>query len=579
MSVRPITKHPLSRLLASIGFLSLASGLPAHAEPNNAQNPAPPPAASAPVQVADAAPAAQLIPASAAAATSAAESEEIEQEEGEQEEGEAAAPLEPAPITEAPVAPPRPRNAAEARAAAREQGKAQTSSLQMRNPPGTFDLRPSNSVPNATVTETVLGTLIEPGLALPASMRTETMRPEEITRQQAEYLQQRFDLTGRSHPTMKMSGGRKHVPMGPTARLAPGITWDRLARMSPAEIKRRAAFPFTPLWHPAQDRGGMVFPTVQTRVMAGLDRNDMIHDLPHAYLPEFPAPLYLTSRPDLGDVSQGQLITAQNVDALLRDVLTPTQLEGAKLMLQKTAARHHNMSDERATLHAVAGVACMDCHVNGHTTAQFSLTPDMRPQSERFRMDTSSLRGLYMQSWYGAKRSLRSLEQFIPTEQAAYFDGDGAAVQHGGGRTLTPGEIDAMAQFIRIVDFPPAPKLAAGGVLDKRLASEAELRGERVFQKHCQSCHAGPAMSDNLAHDLRVERFYDHVGSTRVGNPGRAEGAMKTPSLRGLKDSPPYLHDGRLLTLEDAVEFFNIVLQARLDKKDRTDLVEYLRTL
>jgi cytochrome c peroxidase len=86
-------------------------------------------------------------------------------------------------------------------------------------------------------------------------------------------------------------------------------------------------------------------------------------------------------------------------------------------------------------------------------------------------------------------------------------------------------------------------------------------------------------MTDNLAHDLRVERFYDHVGSTRMGTPGRAEGPMKTPTLRGLKDSPPYLHDGRLLTLEDAVEFFNIVLQAKLDKRERTDLVEYLRTL
>lgn len=564
MSVYSIVRHPLSRLVASLGLVALASsGLPAQAEPNPPAPGAASPRPSAPVHVADATQAGHLVPA-AAVGPAAAASEELEPSD---EEGadviidEMGPPPPPAPapaMREPPVAAPRATRS--------------TANQNTFAPPATFELKPSGAPPPASVTQTVMGTIITP-------QPTQPMRPEEVTRQQAEYLQQRFDLAGRSHPTVKMSGGRKHIPVGPTARLAPGMTWEKLARMSPEDIKKRAAFPFTPLWHPSQDKGGMVFPPVQTGVTVGLDRNDLIYDLPQTYLPEFPAPLYLTSRPDLGDVSQGQLITSHNVDSLLRDVLTPTQLEGAKAMLQKTASRHHNMSNERATVHAVEGVACMDCHVNGHTTAQFSLTPDMRPQSERFRMDTASLRGLYMQSWFGAKRSLRSLEQFIPTEQAAYFDGDMQAALTAGGRSLTPRDVDAMAQFVRIVDFPPAPKLTAAGTLDKRLASDAELYGERVFQKNCQSCHSGPAFTDSLAHDLKVERFYDHVGSTRVGNPGRAEGAMKTPSLRGLKDSPPYLHDGRLLTIEDAVEFFNIVLQSRLDKRDRTALVEYLRTL
>ncbi len=39
-------------------------------------------------------------------------------------------------------------------------------------------------------------------------------------------------------------------------------------------------------------------------------------------------------------------------------------------------------------------------------------------------------------------------------------------------------------------------------------------------------------------------------------------GPIKTFTLRGIKDSPPYLHDGRLLTLEDTVEFFNLVLRS-----------------
>ena len=54
---------------------------------------------------------------------------------------------------------------------------------------------------------------------------------------------------------------------------------------------------------------------------------------------------------------------------------------------------------------------------------------------------------------------------------------------------------------------------------------------------------------------------------------------MKTFTLRGIKDSPPYLHDGRLLTLEDTVEFFNLVLGLKLTKQEKGDLVAFMRAL
>ncbi|HEY1554029.1 MAG TPA: hypothetical protein VGF94_04300 [Kofleriaceae bacterium] len=85
----------------------------------------------------------------------------------------------------------------------------------------------------------------------------------------------------------------------------------------------------------------------------------------------------------------------------------------------------------------------------------------------------------------------------------------------------------------------------------------------------CAGCHAGAYFTDNLTHDLEVERFYS----------GRAEGIFKTFSLRGVKDSPPYLHDGRLFTLEDTVEFFNLVLGTKLSADEKRDLVAYLRVL
>jgi cytochrome c peroxidase len=57
------------------------------------------------------------------------------------------------------------------------------------------------------------------------------------------------------------------------------------------------------------------------------------------------------------------------------------------------------------------------------------------------------------------------------------------------------------------------------------------------------------------------------------------DGPIKTFPLRGIKDSPPYLHDGRLLTLEDTVEFFNLILSTKLTPQEKEDLVAFLRAL
>jgi cytochrome c peroxidase len=129
-----------------------------------------------------------------------------------------------------------------------------------------------------------------------------------------------------------------------------------------------------------------------------------------------------------------------------------------------------------------------------------------------------------------------------------------------------------MAQFQNMLDFPPAPKLnPATGRLDRSKASESEVRGEDLFfgKGLCSNCHTAPHYLDHLMHDLRLERFLNEPG----------DGPIKTFTLRGIKDSPPYLHDGRCLTLEDTVEFFNIVLQLKLKAEEKKDLVAFLRVL
>jgi cytochrome c peroxidase len=129
-----------------------------------------------------------------------------------------------------------------------------------------------------------------------------------------------------------------------------------------------------------------------------------------------------------------------------------------------------------------------------------------------------------------------------------------------------------MGDFNAIIDFPPAPKLDVLNRLIKAKATPQELRGEALFhgKAQCAGCHpAVTQFTDNSMHDLKVERFYH----------GRPEGPIKTFPLRGIKDSPPYLHDGRLFTLEDTVEFFNIVLATGLSAEEKKDLVAYLRAL
>jgi cytochrome c peroxidase len=405
-----------------------------------------------------------------------------------------------------------------------------------------------------------------------AAMQTQANARPALTKRANELLARRYDLSGKGDPTLRMSGGKKPVPVGPTARLK-GISWDDLAALTPGEIKRRGIFPYPPLPHPLEPGGGgMVFPPSQLRSHPELDRVDVGFDIPDAYLPEFPPPLFLTTHPQLGDVSQGQEISLDNYYALLSGVLSPLQLDGLRLLVTTFPTQQFNQTEDRVTWASSDGVSCFSCHVNGHTTGQFHRTPDLRPTADRTRLESPTLRGLFVQRTFGSKRAIRTLEDFTEVEaNTAYFDGDDVAAQRKGARHFSRPEVAAMAAFQNIIGLPPAPKLLPTGELDPTLSTPAELRGEALFQgkARCSTCHPSAYSTDNLSHDLRVERFYE----------GRTEGIFKTFTLRGIKDSPPYLHDGRLLTLEDTVEFFNLVLGTKLSAAEKRDVVAYLRVL
>jgi cytochrome c peroxidase len=133
-------------------------------------------------------------------------------------------------------------------------------------------------------------------------------------------------------------------------------------------------------------------------------------------------------------------------------------------------------------------------------------------------------------------------------------------------------QVSHMAQMQNMFDFPPAPKLGPTGRLVASKATDSEQRGEKLFfgKAQCAVCHPAPFYLDNQMHDLRLERFLKGAAG---------DGPIKSFTLRGIKDSPPYLHDGRCLTLEDTVEFFNLVLELKLNQQEKADLVAFLRCL
>lgn len=238
-------------------------------------------------------------------------------------------------------------------------------------------------------------------------------KPQVMERQLA-LLRARYDLADHPVTDVAMSRG-KPVQGGVRVKLPAGVTWQQLASMSPAEIRQRDLFPqgFRPLPHPKHAEGGMVFPAFQIQEIKkqegrDLTRFDVDFDLPDTFLPEFPPPIYLTSRPDLGDVSQGKLVTTANFYALFNGILNPKQLNGLRLLVSQFPQQQFNATDDRRSLTPSLGVACFDCHANGHTNASTHLVGDIRPQAFRRRIDTPSLRGVNQQRLFGSQRAPRA---------------------------------------------------------------------------------------------------------------------------------------------------------------------------
>jgi cytochrome c peroxidase len=408
-----------------------------------------------------------------------------------------------------------------------------------------------------------------------------------VEREHKAVLDERYDLGDHSAQGVTMEHG-KPLQEGVRVKLPAGTTWDQLAAMTPDEIRDRGLWPkgFLPLPHPHHATGGFVIPQNvidATKRQDGRDltRFDVDFDLPERFLAAFPPAMYLVQRSDLGDVSQGKLISIANYFEMFNGILTPRQLEGLRLLVTPFPQQQFNATDDRKSAMPSLGASCFDCHSNGHQNGATHLAPDARPEWFRHRLKTVSLRGVDIQRLFGSQRALKTVEDFTEFEQrTAYFDGDIVTATKKGVNPLERGsQVDFMADFEEMLDFPPAPKLDLFGKLDPAKASPAEMRGQNVFfgKGKCGSCHEAPYYTDNSMHDLKADRFFKPELVDNAMEAG--DGSIKTFALRGVKNNPPYMHDGRLLTLDDTVEFFNLVLADKLNRQEKQDLVAFLRVL
>jgi cytochrome c peroxidase len=411
-------------------------------------------------------------------------------------------------------------------------------------------------------------------------------KPKWMARQNR-LLEDRYDLSEKVDKKVTMTRG-KPIPVGPAVKLPKDVeSWSELAKMSSEDIRDKGLFPkgFLPLPHPHHEVGGMVFPKMEIKLLPRVERFDIDFDLPEHFLPEFPPAIFLTTRPDLGDIAKGRLVTLENFQEIFNGILNAKDLEGVRLLVTQFPQQQFNATRDRkaAKAEGMKGVTCFDCHVNGHTSGATHLVGDIRPQSHRRRIDTPSLRGVNIQRLFGSQRALKNVEDFTEFEQrAAYFDGDHVTATAKGINPLERGsQVHFMSEVQNLFDFPPAPNLGWDGKLDpkKFKPDSPAMLGQKLFfgKAKCSTCHPAPYYTDNTMHDLKVERFYKT--QTHNGLVATKQGPIKTFPLRGIKESPPYFHDGRLPTLEDTVEFFNLILELKLDGKEKKALVAFMRQL
>ena len=207
--------------------------------------------------------------------------------------------------------------------------------------------------------------------------------------------------------------------------------------------------------------------------------------------------------------------------------------------------------------------SCNTCHSDGHTNGLDFDTlndgwQDTTSNHLRSRKKVPTLRRVASTgpwTWHGWQDRIDDamIESFTKSMQ---------------GKPPSKGEVDDLVAFLGTLEFPKNPNRAADGGL-----TPAARRGEALFRSNkgnCISCHSGPEFTDGKRHDLGMNERGDVY---KGHNP---------PSLRGVYDKDPYLHDGRSKTLKAALtgDHAPEALGGEvLSEPELDDLIAYLKSL
>ncbi|PPK85238.1 cytochrome c peroxidase [Neolewinella xylanilytica] len=122
--------------------------------------------------------------------------------------------------------------------------------------------------------------------------------------------------------------------------------------------------------------------------------------------------------------------------------------------------------------------------------------------------------------------------------------------------------------------------------------SATEAQGEAIFVDRCAGCHAGPLQTDNSYRNNGLdERNVADFGRETITHNPADRGKFRVPSLRNIARTPPYMHDGRLASLDAVLEHYaegirhsptldpRLEEPIRLTEQERTALIAFLETL
>jgi cytochrome c peroxidase len=131
-------------------------------------------------------------------------------------------------------------------------------------------------------------------------------------------------------------------------------------------------------------------------------------------------------------------------------------------------------------------------------------------------------------------------------------------------------------------------------MIGKIALSHSESAGLELFRKHCASCHTEPLMTDYQFHNNGLDTQFKDVGRYRISQNSIDIGRFKTPSLRNIALTSPYMHDGRFTSLESVIHHYShhILPSASLSNElsdkvggfqltniEKKNLIDFLHTL